>query len=115
MNKFFKISYYILITFLIAVAGTLIISILPITGNIKILTVVSGSMEPNIKLGSVVLVKPVSDYKIGDVITFGEITKTKAPITHRIADIKISGNQKVYITKGDANNTADEEKEGNQK
>lgn len=64
-------------------------------------------MEPKIKMGSIVLVKPVSDYKIGDVITFGPYSKTKAPTSHRIYDIRVVDSQPVYITKGDANNAPD--------
>ena len=85
----------------------LIVSILPITGNIKILTVLSGSMAPAIKTGSVVVVKPVGEYKIGDVITFGPMSKTKAPTTHRIYNIKIESGEPVYVTKGDTNNAPD--------
>jgi signal peptidase len=58
-------------------------------------------------MGSVVMVKPAADYKIGDVITFGPYSKTKAPTTHRIYDIKVTGGEPIYITKGDANNAPD--------
>ena len=112
--KIFKIIYYVLIGFIILVALLLIISVLPITGNYKIMTVISGSMEPDIKMGSVVVVKPAhstssgqADYKIGDVITFGPVSKTKAPTSHRIYDIKVVDGKPVYITKGDANNAPD--------
>lgn len=71
------------------------------------MTVLSGSMEPEIKTGSIVIVKPASEYKIGDVITFNE-SKGKAPITHRIYDIKIVDSEPLYITKGDANDTPDQ-------
>ena len=50
---------------------------------------------------------PANDYKVGDIITFGEISKTKTPTTHRIKDIKIVDGNPVYITKGDANNSED--------
>ena len=102
-----KYIYYVVLVFIIAVALLLIISVLPITGNYKVMTVISGSMEPAIHTGSVVAVKPVADYKIGDVITFGPYSKTKAPTSHRIYDIKIVDSQAVYITKGDANNAPD--------
>ena len=105
--KIFKIIYSIFVAFIVMVALLLIFSILPITGNYKIMTVISGSMQPAIKQGSVVMVKPVSDYKIGDVITFGPYSKTKAPTTHRIYDIKVEGGAPVYITKGDVNNAPD--------
>ena len=105
--KIFKIFYYIFVAFIVLVALLLIFSVLPITGNYKVMTVISGSMQPAIKQGSVVIVKPAQDYKIGDVITFGPYNKTKAPTTHRIYDIKVEGGQPVYITKGDVNNAPD--------
>jgi signal peptidase len=105
--KIFKIIYSIFVAFIVVVALLLIVSVLPITGNYKIMTVISGSMAPAIKMGSVVMVKPAADYKIGDVITFGPYSKTKAPTTHRIYDIKVEGGAPVYITKGDANNAPD--------
>jgi signal peptidase len=71
------------------------------------MVVQSGSMAPAIKMGSLVIVKPANDYKIGEVITFGPYSKTKAPTTHRIYDIKVVNGQPVYITKGDANNAPD--------
>jgi len=105
--KIFKFIYYIFIAFIVAVALLLIVSVFPITGNYKIMIVQSGSMEPAIRQGSVVIVKPASDYKIGDVITFGPYSKTKAPTSHRIYDIKVVDGQPVYITKGDVNNAPD--------
>ena len=105
--KVFKIIYYFVIGFIVLVAILMVISVLPITGNYKVMTVLSSSMSPNIKMGSVAVVKPVSDYKIGDVITFGPYSKTKPPTSHRIVDIKVAGGQPIYITKGDANNAPD--------
>jgi len=99
-----KIIYYIFLAFIVAVALLLIISAFPITGNIKFMIVQSGSMTPAIKMGSIVMVKSVDEYKIGDVISFGEVTRTKAPTTHRVYDIKVVEGEPYYITKGDANN-----------
>jgi signal peptidase len=95
------------IAFIVLVAILLIFSAFPIPGNYKVLVVQSGSMEPKIKTGSMVVVKPAQDFKIGDVITFGPYSKTKAPTTHRIYDMKVVGGEAVYITKGDANNAPD--------
>lgn len=71
------------------------------------MVVESGSMEPAIHTGAIVAIKPEAEYKIGDIITFGQTTKTKAPITHRIHDIKTNAGVSIYITKGDANNAPD--------
>lgn len=105
--KPFKIIYYIFVVFIALIVLLLIVSVFPITGNYKLMIVQSGSMEPAIKMGGLVAVKPADDYKIGDVITFGPYTKTKAPTTHRIYDIKVAGGEPSYITKGDANEEPD--------
>lgn len=73
-------------------------------------TVLSGSMEPTFMTGSVIAVKPVDDeekknLQKGDVITF--IASDKKIITHRIMEIKTSGEFVMYKTKGDNNNAAD--------
>lgn len=105
--KYLKYLYYALISCLALIAILLMVSVFPIPGNFKAMTVLSGSMEPTIKTGSIVVVKPLDDYKIGDIITFGPNTKTQTPTTHRINDIKVVDNNVVYITKGDANNAPD--------
>lgn len=64
-------------------------------------------MEPSIHTGSVVVVKPISDYKVGDIITFGPNTKTQIPTTHRITEVRVQEGQMVYRTRGDANNGED--------
>jgi len=102
-----KIIYYVFIALIAVIALLLIVSVFPITGNYKLMVVQSGSMEPAIKMGSVVVVKPADDYKIGDIISFGEITRTRAPITHRIYDMKVTEGKVSYITKGDVNNAPD--------
>lgn len=106
--KPFKIIYYIFIAFIAAIVLLLLVSVFPITGNIKFFIVQSGSMEPAIKMGGIVMVKPTDEYEIGDVISFGEMTRTKAPITHRIYDIKVIEGESYYITKGDVNNAPDQ-------
>jgi len=107
MKKTFKFLYYLVIVLISIVALLLIISILPITGDFKVLAVLSGSMEPAIHTGSVVVIKPAGTYKIGDIITFGKIGKNQTTITHRIYDIRLQEGQPIYITKGDANNAPD--------
>lgn len=65
-------------------------------------TVLTGSMEPAIPVGSIVITKEQSSYEMEDIISFQE---EGAIITHRI----ISIDRERYITKGDANNVADTE------
>lgn len=71
-------------------------------------TVLSGSMEPGIKTGSIIAVKPGGDMKRfekNDVITFK--TDEKNLITHRIVKVVKNGDQVSYRTKGDNNKTED--------
>jgi len=105
--KIFKVIYSIFVAFIVVIALLLIVSVFPITGNIKFMVVQSESMVPAIKMGSVVMVMPVKEYKIGDVIAFGPMSKTKAPTSHRIYDIKTTDGVVSYITKGDANKGPD--------
>lgn len=87
----------------------MLVPFLPIEGNYKLLTVLSGSMEPAMKVGSLVAVVPADEYKKGEVITFNAGSQIKATVTHRIVEVKTINDKTVYITKGDANNAADNE------
>jgi signal peptidase len=105
--KILKIIYYIFAVFIALIAFLFIVSVLPVKGNISFKLVESASMEPNIKMGSIVLIKPAQDYKISEVITFENPVKKGETITHRIYDIKVNEGIPIYITKGDANNAPD--------
>ncbi len=100
-----KIIQYIFVGLIAVIALLLVISTFPITGNFQVLTVLSGSMEPDIKTGSIVVIKPAESYKIGEVITFGKNSET--PTTHRIENIEVTEGRVLYTTKGDANNAPD--------
>lgn len=107
--KIGKVLYGLIFSFLIITAGVIAISKFDIPGSFKFLAVQSGSMEPSIKTGSVVVVKPVVDYKINDVITVSEPANPKVSVTHRIVEIKETEGNTLYVTKGDANTSSDVE------
>jgi signal peptidase len=69
--------------------------------------VISGSMEPAIQTGSVVIVRPVDLYTIkqGDIVMFSSLDK-KSLTTHRVVKIEPEARPR-FITKGDANNNPD--------
>lgn len=97
-----KVFYILAIVVLSIIIIFNLCSILDISFfNYRIFKVVTGSMEPNIKIGDVVLIKKEKNYKIGDIVTYKHENNY---ITHRIVAVK--GNK--IITKGDANNTNDE-------
>lgn len=68
----------------------------------SLLIVNTGSMQPNIKEGDCILIKKVTDYEIGDIVTY--LDEDGYYITHRV----INCDNDEFITKGDFNNIADE-------
>ncbi len=109
ISKVGNILYGIVFVLLVLVASLVAISALKIPGSYKILTVQSGSMEPAIKTGSIIVIQPQSDYRKGDVITTSKPADPKVSVTHRIVEIKSKDQKISYVTKGDANKTADTE------
>lgn len=112
LDKILKIVYGVFIALVVVVALIFIIPLLPIPGNYNIKVVLSGSMEPDIKTGAIVLVKPENSYEVGDIINFDgnfRLNGQKLSITHRVTEKNIdeaTGNI-TYKTKGDANDDED--------
>lgn len=79
----------------------------------SVMQVQTGSMEPEIPVGGIVItykVKPDS-LRVGDVISFysNDTTISGKVNTHRIVEIKDSeSGEKIFKTKGDANDAVDE-------
>jgi signal peptidase len=88
----------------VAAAGALVL-----TGRWQARPVLSGSMEPAISTGAVVLSQrvPVASVGVGDVITFGSPPDTATIVTHRVVAIRDDDGARVFTTKGDANASAD--------
>ena len=99
--KICNIIRTIMIVIIVAVALLLIV---PKILGYESMVVLSGSMEPEIAVGSMVYVKSVDfeDIEVGDVISFKLSDGTM--VTHRVAAINPDG---TLTTKGDANDTAD--------
>lgn len=72
----------------------------PMPFGIGFANVVSGSMEPALKKGTLLLVRKKADAEIGDIVVY---QSGESIIVHRI--ISAEGDQ--VITKGDANETED--------
>lgn len=107
MDRIFKIVEYLLV----GVAGVIIILLLatlfPDKTGWQVKIVQSGSMEPAIPTGSLVVLREGGVYRAGDVITFGRDTRTTVPTTHRIMEVNRSPDGTTFITKGDNNEEAD--------
>jgi signal peptidase I len=69
--------------------------------------ILSGSMEPVLNVGGVIVTKPekIQNIEIGDIITFEVDAGYK--VTHRISDIEIIDGKSWFQTKGDANQEPD--------
>jgi len=79
------------------------------------LTVMSGSMEPTIDTGDVVVAKPIApmDARVGDVITYKEPHGTGRLITHRVRTMQALEGKVRFTTQGDANDTSERWQVGN--
>lgn len=100
-TKVIKVLYNTLMTIIIIVGLSFILSY---AYGIQPFVVESGSMEPNIKVGSVCFVNTRAKYedvKLNDIIAFK--SKVGMRVTHRVISITPEG----FETKGDANETKD--------
>ena len=95
--------------FNILIIGVIIVSLLGIVKNkdlineelpLRLLVIKSNSMFPNLEKNDVILIKKCNDYKVNDIITY---SYENYLITHRI----IEKNDEGFITKGDNNNSQD--------
>lgn len=94
----------IILILLLGVFFLLATSTLPF--DTKIYSVRSGSMEPTIPSGSLIVVVPADFYSQGDIITFKSSTESKTT-THRIFRTHEAHGENYFITKGDANDALD--------
>ena len=74
--------------------------------------IVSGSMEPIIKIKDAVIVRRVSnidELSVGDVVTYRAMDEAYYGIliTHRIVDKRVENGKTIFVTKGDNNQTVD--------
>ena len=101
-----KIIKIALLTAIVVIVAVFLLFLRPVAlwGDTHYEPVFTGSMEPTIPVGSVVVIKPVDPetLKIGDIICF----KLSEPssVTHRIFNITDEG----FTTKGDANEDPDQ-------
>lgn len=78
----------------------------PSVFGIKTFCIISKSMEPEIQINDIVIIKEVEESQInkGDIITF---TENRETITHRVINIENREGKLFYTTQGDANNSKD--------
>jgi signal peptidase len=102
-GKFIKLLSDLIFYTGLAVAGIFLVLHFKGIKPFSFFVVTSGSMEPAIHTGSIVIVTPQKNYSLGDVVTFYSGANKKNTSTHRIVGI----NDKLIRTLGDANEEPD--------
>lgn len=120
MKKVLSVLGNILLTIIIIVAALMTFASLntndkglPEVFGYIMLNTQTGSMEPTIKTGDMIVTKTVentSDLKKGDIVAFVSKEGDNVIIkTHRITIVNNDNGMVSYVTKGDANKTVDTE------
>lgn len=109
-----NLVYFLIIVIIVSLAMVTAFSVFEAPGQLRAFVVSSGSMEPTLKTGSVVLVVPQLDYQVGDIITFkreinANIKDPNSTATHRIIEVKDDEGRATFVTKGDSNQSPDSE------
>ena len=114
IKKRLNIMFYIILIPLLAYNMALIVQAVvrpnetPAFLGYKMYVIISGSMQPELEVGDIVVVKKINpnDLKKDDVISF---RKGQTIITHRIVEVKKAEEKLQFLTKGDNNNTNDKD------
>ena len=97
---------------LLVLALAVVLAVVPKLLGGAALTVLTGSMEPTLSPGDVVVVRGVGDaardVQVGDVVAFQPVSDDPTLITHRIVEKRFSSSGTQFVTRGDANNANDD-------
>lgn len=109
MKKILVFLNYFVILLVFVVAIMIFSTVFNTPLGFKFLVVESGSMEPAIKIGSLIAIAPSNTFETGDIITFKKnqsVNKKEklGTTTHRIVGTEKNN----IITKGDANKSNDD-------
>ncbi|OUQ42528.1 signal peptidase I [Gemmiger sp. An120] len=102
-----KICNFLSTVVLLLLAAVAAIILVPMLLGYKEMAVLTGSMEPNIPVGSLIYVKPLDDPAVlqpGDVCTY-LLKDGETMVTHRV--VSVDPETSTLITKGDANEVED--------
>lgn len=94
------------LAFVVLLLG-LAVTVVPRAMGGEAYTVMSGSMQPAINAGDLILTVPQETYAVGDVVTYRPADGVHPSITHRVVGVAESDGQTWYTTRGDANGAAD--------
>lgn len=114
LKRLANVVYWLIFAVIMAVALFVGLSLVRVPVGYRLFMVLSSSMEPTIRAGSVVLVIPKDTYKRREIITFSatpgtQLGRLNPAVTHRIIQVKDEEGRRTYRTIGDANEEADRE------
>jgi len=109
LKTVFNVLQWFLTTVLVLVVLLLVFTAFNPIKSFQVLRVMSGSMEPKIKVGSVVFIQKVKleTLEESNIITFASQEDPNMSITHRLVKIEEKEGKTVFKTRGDANNSDD--------
>ena|GEM_PF-2551140 len=109
LRRFLTGGGYLGLALSLALLGLLLAVAVPKFFGYDSFVIYSGSMEPTVKVGSLLVTKPVpaEDLQVGDVIVFRHPENPDTTITHRIAGIREENGERIFTTKGDASSNPD--------
>lgn len=89
----------------LALAALALLVAVPLVFGARPFTVLTGSMEPAIGAGDVVIEERISplEAELGDVVTFKDPEDQSRLITHRVRSVRRDGSHLWFVTQGDAN------------
>lgn len=106
-SKEYGLIKNILYNLVLSVFITLTVSVLAVyIFRLRLDIVLSNSMNPVFYKDDIVVVQPCDDYNEGDIIEY-QLTKSSMPVSHRIVKKIGSGENSMFVTKGDANPNTD--------
>ncbi len=101
-------SSFALVAIVLVALGMIVV---PLAIGATPFTVLTGSMEPSMPPGSLVVTRPVDPdtIDIGDVVTYQLRSNEPEVVTHRVVGVGFgTGGERVFVTRGDANDVNDE-------
>lgn len=96
---------YVFFALLIVTVFVVITSNGQFLGKFQSYLVLSGSMEPTIMTGDIIVIQQIPTYGVNDVVTYKDAGSRI--VTHRIVEEKKEEAKTLFITKGDANRSVD--------
>lgn len=109
MTSVRRVGHALVVLVVVLLVGVFVVQAFPqAVGADQSFVVLSGSMEPAISPGDVVIVSsvPASTVEANDVITYRQ-SSTGPPVTHRVQEVIETPDGITFVTKGDANEDAD--------